>query len=173
MVSRNRILSHNLTFYTHLRDWIIRSAFRWLILENLQGKCKGIFQKQWMGLTSLFQLDQKYCSTGICAVCLWKELFLLPRYLQIGHTRPFHKFGISLSAFSLKKGRDPASMWHFVNRRTEMSSYRTGRMLEYTWHIIFGETPILPALPECELLFCSQSWHQASHQKYGNTAHAC
>lgn len=38
--------------------------------------------------------------------------------------------------------------------RTEMSSYRAGRMMEYTWHIIFGEKPMMESFPECELLYC-------------------
>jgi hypothetical protein len=41
--------------------------------------------------------------------------------------------------------------------RTEMNSYRTGRMMEYTWHLIFGEPPIMEAVRECDLLYCADS----------------
>lgn len=39
--------------------------------------------------------------------------------------------------------------------RTEMNSYRTGRMMEYVWHIIFGEAHIMEAVKECDLLYCA------------------
>ena len=35
-----------------------------------------------------------------------------------------------------------------------MNGYRTGRMMEHAWHIIFGEPPVIEALEECNLLFC-------------------
>lgn len=38
-----------------------------------------------------------------------------------------------------------------------MSSYRAGRMMEYAWHMIFVEAPVLAALPECELLYCEEA----------------
>lgn len=37
-----------------------------------------------------------------------------------------------------------------------MNSYRAGRMMEYTWHMIFGEPPMIEAVPECELLYCDE-----------------
>ena len=33
-------------------------------------------------------------------------------------------------------------------------SFLTGKFLEHTWAMIFGESPVLMPLPECELLDC-------------------
>ena len=33
--------------------------------------------------------------------------------------------------------------------------YNAGLILEYSWHIIFGEPPVYHAPPKCELLHCS------------------
>ncbi|KAK9808138.1 hypothetical protein WJX73_000955 [Symbiochloris irregularis] len=37
---------------------------------------------------------------------------------------------------------------------TEVDAYRTGRVLEYTWHMIFGEPAALDPVQECALLQC-------------------
>lgn len=42
-----------------------------------------------------------------------------------------------------------------ISCRTEMNSYRVGRAIEYTWHIIFGEAPVMEAVAECDLLDCT------------------
>ena len=33
--------------------------------------------------------------------------------------------------------------------------YNAGLILEYSWHIIFGEPPVYHAPPKCDLLHCS------------------
>lgn len=40
--------------------------------------------------------------------------------------------------------------------RTELSRYRAGRVFEYLWHYMFGQTAILDPVPECELLICEE-----------------
>ena len=37
---------------------------------------------------------------------------------------------------------------------TELGRYRSGRVFEYMWHVIFGEPHVIEAVPECSLLFC-------------------
>lgn len=39
---------------------------------------------------------------------------------------------------------------------TELGRYRSGRVFEYMWHVIFGEGHVLPAVPECVLLHCDE-----------------
>ena len=47
------------------------------------------------------------------------------------------------------------------------TSFNTGKFLEHTWAMIFGEDAIAPAIPECDLVHCdrrgswtkSQLWH--------------
>ena len=40
---------------------------------------------------------------------------------------------------------------------TELGRYRSGRVFEYMWHVIFGEPNIIDAVPECQLLYCDNS----------------
>eukprot|EP00884_Botryococcus_braunii_P007369 jgi/Botrbrau1/16633/Bobra.0068s0052.1 len=35
------------------------------------------------------------------------------------------------------------------------TSYQMGRMLEHTWHMLFGEAPVLDPVLECDLLHCT------------------
>ena len=38
---------------------------------------------------------------------------------------------------------------------TELGRYRSGRVFEYMWHVIFGEPEVVQAVPECVLLYCA------------------
>ena len=38
---------------------------------------------------------------------------------------------------------------------TELGRYRSGRVFEYMWHVIFGESHVIEAVAECDLLFCN------------------
>lgn len=40
---------------------------------------------------------------------------------------------------------------------TELGRYRSGRVFEYMWHIIFGEPHMIDAVSECQLLHCDNS----------------
>lgn len=40
---------------------------------------------------------------------------------------------------------------------TEVEGYRCGRVLEYVWHMIFGEPAVLSPVLECKLLYCADS----------------
>lgn len=37
---------------------------------------------------------------------------------------------------------------------TELGRYRSGRVFEYMWHVIFGEADVIQAVAECVLLHC-------------------
>lgn len=37
---------------------------------------------------------------------------------------------------------------------SELGRYRSGRIFEYMWHVIFGEPHVIEAVPECKLLYC-------------------
>ena len=37
---------------------------------------------------------------------------------------------------------------------TELGRYRSGRVFEYMWHVIFGEEYVIEAVAECDLLHC-------------------
>ena len=46
---------------------------------------------------------------------------------------------------------------------TELGRYRSGRVFEYMWHVIFGEAYVQSAVAECDLLICpSELMHDAS-----------
>lgn len=44
---------------------------------------------------------------------------------------------------------------------TEVDAYRCGRVLEYTWHMIFGEGQELEPVSECDLLYCEEGAQHA------------
>ena len=37
---------------------------------------------------------------------------------------------------------------------TEVDSYRSGRVFEYMWPVMFGEPAVTAPVPECDLLHC-------------------
>ena len=41
-------------------------------------------------------------------------------------------------------------------RDTELDRYRSGRVFEYMWPIMFGEPAVTEPIEECDLLHCSE-----------------
>ena len=38
---------------------------------------------------------------------------------------------------------------------TELDRYRSGRVFEYMWAVMFGAPPVSEPIEECDLLFCT------------------
>ena len=57
---------------------------------------------------------------------------------------------------------------------TELDRYRSGRIFEYMWAIMFGEPSLSEPLEECDLLYCNDEVRHASssskHLPLGNFA---
>ena len=106
----------------------------------------------------------------------WR-MWCMPCYILVAHrcnkqevweAMPWESVGIPLNDALFASSSQEMRSWAWQDSahknffcRTEMNSYRTGRMMEYTWHIIFGEAPVMKAVDECALLRCDDRWSSA------------
>lgn len=89
------------------------------------------------------RLDNAYCALGqvpykVHAPCCGQ--FVVRRGRILRHHREFY-LGL-LDWLARARGEDAI----------------VSRALEYSWHIIFGEVPVAPALAECALYQCGGTW---------------